>query len=41
VVDFLKAGEEQMSGCRQHDIYSFSDVMQDLALQYNSVFAWH
>ena len=41
VTDFLKAGDEQMNGCRQHDIYAFSDVMQDLALQYNSVFAWH
>ena len=39
--DFLKAGQEQMSGCREHDIYSYSDVMEDLKLQTNSMFAWH
>ena len=41
VLDFLRAGQEQMSGCRQYDIYSFSDVMNDLKLQSNSMFAWH
>jgi amino acid adenylation domain-containing protein len=41
VLDFLKAGQEQMSGCRQHDAYSFSDVVNDLGLQSNSMFAWH
>ena len=41
VVDFLKAGQEQMSGCREHDIYSFSDQIEDLNLQSNSMFAWH
>ena len=41
VIDFLKAGEEQMSGCRQYDIYSYSDIMEDLKLQANSMFAWH
>jgi len=41
VLDFLKAGEEQMIGCRKHDIYSYTDIMHDLNLQTNSVFAWH
>ena len=41
VLDFLKAGQEQMSGCRQHDIYAYSDLMTDLNLQTNSTFAWH
>jgi amino acid adenylation domain-containing protein len=41
VLDYLKAGQEQISGCRQHDIYSFSDLMEDLNLQSNSMFAWH
>ena len=41
VIDFLKAGQDQMSGCRQHDIYAYSDVVNDLGLQSNSMFAWH
>ncbi len=41
VLDFLRAGQEQMGGCRQHDIYSFSDLMEDLKPQSNSMFAWH
>ena len=41
VLDFMKAGEEQMIGCRKHDIYSYTDIMHDLNLQTNSVFAWH
>ena len=41
VLDFLRAGQEQMGGCRAHDIYSYSDVMEDLKLQTNSMFAWH
>ena len=41
VLDYLKAGQEQTSGCRQHDVYSFSDIMEDLKLQSNSMFAWH
>ena len=41
VLEYLQAGQEQMSGCRQHDIYSFSDIMEDLKLQSNSMFAWH
>ena len=41
VLDFLKAGEEQMIGCRKHDLYSYTDIMNDLNLQTNSIFAWH
>ena len=41
VLDFLKGGQDQMSGCRQHDVYAFSDVVNDLHLQSNSMFAWH
>ena len=41
VLDFMKAGEKQMIGCRKHDIYSYTDIMKDLNLQTNSIFAWH
>ena len=41
VLDYLRAGQEQMSGCRKNDIYSFIDMMKDLNLQSNSMFAWH
>ena len=41
VLDYLKAGQEQMSGCRKHEAYAFSDAINDLGLQFNSSFAWH
>ena len=41
VLDFLKSGQEQMSGVRSHEAYAFSDVVNDLGLQTNSMFAWH
>ena len=41
VLNFLKAGQDQMTGCRQHDTYAFSDMMSDLNLQIASFFAWH
>ena len=41
VLDFLRAGQEQMSGCRQHETYSYSDVVNDLGLQAATMFAWH
>ena len=41
VLDFLKANQEQMDGCRKHDIYAYSDLMADLNLQSNSIFVWH
>ena len=41
VLDFLKAGQEQMSGCRQHEAYAYADVVADLHLQAATIFAWH
>ena len=41
VLDFLRAGEEQMKGCREHDSYAYSDLVRDLGLQAESVFVWH
>ena len=41
VLDFLKSGEEQMRGVREHNAYSYIDVMSDLHLQIGSFFAWH
>ena len=38
---FVKTLPVYASGCRQHDVYSFSDIMEDLKLQSNSMFAWH
>ena len=40
VLDFLKANQEQMDGCRKHDIYAYTDLLADLNLQSNSLFAW-
>ena len=41
VVDFLLRLQEQMSGCRKHEIYTYADVFKDLNLQTNNMFAWH
>ena len=41
VLDFLKAGQEQMTGCRQHEAYAYSDVVADLGIQAATLFAWH
>ncbi|MBO4282933.1 MAG: hypothetical protein J5873_07070, partial [Bacteroidales bacterium] len=41
VLDFLNASQEQMVGCREHDIYAYTDLMADLNLQTNAIFAWH
>ena len=41
VLDFLKAGQKQMSDCRQHEVYAYSDIMTDLGLQTATTFAWH
>ena len=41
VLDFLMQGQQQMSGCRKHQIYTYSDMMADLNLQSNTMFAWH
>ena len=40
VLDFLKSCQEQMTGSREHDIYSYTDLMADLNLQTNTMFAW-
>ena len=40
VLDFLMASQTQMTGCRKHDIYAYSDLIADLNLQSNSMFAW-
>ena len=39
VLDLLMRAQEQMSGCRQHEIYTYSDLMTDLNLQNKSMFA--
>ena len=41
VHDFIKAGEEQMKGCRQHGLYNYSDALNDLGLQPATLFVWH
>ena len=41
VLDFLKAGQDQMTAQRQHDAYSYADVVTDLGLQTATLFAWH
>ena len=40
VLDFLMACQTQLTGCREHDIYTYADLMADLNLQSNSMFAW-
>ena len=41
VLDFLKAGQEQMTGCREHGLYAYTDAVNDLKLQIGTYFAWH
>ena len=41
VLDFLKAGQAQMTGCRQHEAYAYSDMVTDLNIQAATLFAWH
>ena len=41
VIDFLRENQQQMTGCREHDVYSYADAVRDLGLQSNSMFAWH
>jgi len=41
VLDFLQAGQEQMTGCRQHEAYAYSDIIHDLGLQTATSFGWH
>ncbi|MBR1935944.1 MAG: amino acid adenylation domain-containing protein [Muribaculaceae bacterium] len=41
VVDYMMACQNQMSGVRKHELYAFSDLMHDINIQSNSMFAWH
>ena len=41
VKDFLHRTQEQMTGCRQHEAYAYSDLVNDLGLQIATMFAWH
>ena len=41
VLDFIKAGQEQMKGCREHASYNYSDAINDLGLQPATLFIWH
>ena len=41
VLDFLKSLQEQMTGCRQHEAYAYSDMVTDLGVQAATLFAWH
>ena len=41
VLDYLKAGQDQMGGVRKHEAYAFSDAVNDMGIQSNSMFAWH
>ena len=40
VLDFLKACQTQITGCREHDIYAYTDLLTDLSLQSNAMFVW-
>lgn len=41
VLEFLKTGQEQMSGVRRHEAYAFCDLVNDIEVQSNTIFAWH
>ena len=41
VLDFLRAGEKQMSEQLQRNAYSYTDVVTDMGLQPATLFAWH
>ena len=41
VLEFIKQGQEQMSGCRRHEVYAFSDAVNELHIQSNTMMAWH
>ncbi len=41
VLDFIRATQEQMRGCRTHEAYAFSDVVTEMGLQPATTFAWH
>lgn len=41
VLAFIARGEQQMTGCREHEAYSYGEMLNDLQLQSNTMFAWH
>ena len=41
ILGLLRKQQEQMNGCRKHDIYSYMDVINDLHLESNNTFVWH
>ena len=41
VLDFMRVCQENMKGCREHDIYSYGDAIRDLGLQIPTDFVWH
>ncbi len=40
-LDFLRQLQDQMSGCRKHLVYNYSDLVEDLQIQPPTMFAWH
>lgn len=41
VLDLLRYQQEQMKGCREHEDYSYMDLVSDLQFAANSCFGWH
>jgi len=41
VLDLLRCQQEQMKGCREHEDYSYMDLVSDLQFAANSCFGWH
>ena len=41
ILDLLRRQQEQITGCRSHEAYSYMDLMSDLHLESNNTFAWH
>ncbi len=41
VLDLLRKQQEQITECRQHETYSFMDLMNDLRLEIDNTFVWH
>ena len=41
VLDLLRKQQEQMTGCRQHEVYGFMDLMGDMNLEIDNTFVWH
>ena len=39
--DYLLQVQGQMTGCRRHERYAYSDIVNDLGLQSATLFAWH